>query len=124
MNSFSHDLRYGFRILLKTPAVSAVAILTLALGIGATTAIFTFVNAALLRALPFPAPERLVSISMTKQGEFGDMEASFPNYLDWRAQNRTFEAIAGYAQDGGILYGTDAPQIVSEGIVTATFFTT
>ena len=124
MHSFAQDIRYGFRILAKTPAVTAVAILTLALGIGATTAIFTFVNAALIRALPFPQSDRLVSVSMTKQGEFGEMEASFPNYLDWRTQNHTFEVMAGYSQDGGILFGGDAPQIISEGIVTANFFST
>src|SRR5438105_608742 len=123
MNTLLQDLRYGFRLLLKSPGITTVAIVTLALGIGATTAIFTFVNAALIRALPFRDPQRLVSVSMTKGGEFGEMEASYPNYLDWKAQNTVFESVAGYTQDGGILYGTE-PQLVSEGMVSGDFFST
>ena len=69
MNGFLHDVRCGFRILLKTPIVSIVAIVTLALGIGVTTAIFTFVDAGLLRTLNFPNPDQLVQITMAKHGE-------------------------------------------------------
>src|SRR5438067_12175207 len=123
MNTLLQDLRYGFRLLLKSPSITAVAIVTLALGIGETTAVFTSVNAALIRALPLRDPQRLVKVSMTKGGEFGEMEASYPNYLDWKAQNTVFESVAGYTQTGGILYGAE-PQLVSEGMVSGDFFST
>jgi len=94
------DLRYSLRVLLKSPAFTTVVLLTLALGIGANTAIFSFANGILLRPLPYPESDRLAVLDETafKRG-INSMDVSFPNYLDWRQQNSVFEDI-------GIYYGT------------------
>ncbi len=85
------DLRYGARMLIKQPGFSAIAVLTLALGIGANAAVFSFVNAFLLRPLPFKQPDQLVHLWGTdrRQG-FDQLRVSLPNYLDWKAQNTVF----------------------------------
>jgi putative ABC transport system permease protein len=89
------DLRYGFRMLRRRPGFTAVAVLTLALGIGANSAIFSVVNAVLLRPLPYPEPERLVSVyESLPQGGTGSV--SVPNLTDWRAQSDVFTGIAAY----------------------------
>jgi putative ABC transport system permease protein len=89
------DLRYGFRMLRRRPGFTAVAVMTLALGIGANSAIFSVVNAVLLRPLPYPQPERLVSLyESLPQGGTGSVSA--PNLLDWRAQSDVFKGIAAY----------------------------
>jgi predicted permease len=93
MESLVRDIRYGIRSLLKRPGFTAVAIITLALGIGANTAMFSIVNAVLLRPLPYEEPDRLVWMS-----EFGDEVAnrwvSYPNFVDWRDRNHSFEAMS------------------------------
>ena len=95
MHFFWQDLRYGFRSLLRNPGFSAVAILTLALGIGPNSAIFTLVNAVLLKPLPMPEPNRVVMIWQTllKSG-FDQMPVSPDDYLDWKQQSRSFENMA------------------------------
>src|SRR5437016_7965343 len=98
MFSLSQDVRYGVRMLVKKPGFTAVAVLTLALGIGANTAIFSLVNAALLRALPYPDAERLV-VLRESVGDQGFGAISYQNFLDWQAQNTTFEAMADYSTD-------------------------
>ena len=97
METLLKDIRYGIRNLLKHPTFAATALITLAIGIGANTTIFSFVNGILLRPLPYPASERLVVINETalKRG-IASMSISFPNFLDWRAQNHVFEDIAAY----------------------------
>ena len=90
-----NDLRFAFRQLLKNPAFSVVAVLTLALGIGANTAIFSVVNAVLLRPLPYPESDRLVWLS-ERSPSFPTMSVSYPNFIDWRAQQTVFEQIGVY----------------------------
>ena len=87
------DLRYTIRVLLARPGFTAVAVLTLALGIGANTAIFTVVNAVLLRPLPFDEPDRLVLLA-ERTTQLPTVTTSWPNYVDWRDGSRSFEAVA------------------------------
>jgi predicted permease len=93
MNTLLHDLRYGLRVLVKNPGFTTVAVLTLALGIGATTAIFSVVYGVLLRSLPYPKPEQLVSIKeVAADGHL--MQFTDPNFDDLRAANRSFVGMA------------------------------
>ncbi len=124
MNTLLHDARYGFRLLLKTPGVSTFAVLALALGIGATTAIFTFVNAALLRPLPYPESQRLVDVDMTKKGVERRMELAYPTWKDLRDQNQSFTALAAYTQNSAILYGGAAPERIFGAYISNNFFAT
>ena len=95
MGQLYRDLRYGLRALRRRPGFTAVAVLTLALGIGANSAIFSVVNAVLLKPLPYPEPERLVSVyESLPQGGTGSV--SVPNLVDWRAQSDVFTGIAAY----------------------------
>ena len=86
MASLAQDLRYGVRVLLKSPVFTAIAVLTLGLGIGATTAIFSVVNSILLRPLPYQDAGRLVSLSETKLPQFPQFSIAPGNFLDWRKQ--------------------------------------
>jgi hypothetical protein len=95
MTTVFQDLRYGARMLLKTPALTFTVILALALGIGANTAIFSVINAVLLRPLPFEDPDRLMFLTETNAN--GDeMSLAYPNFADWRSQNHSFEKIGVY----------------------------
>ena len=96
MDTFWHDIRYGLRTLGRSPGFLAVAVLTLALGIGANTAIFSVVDAVLLRPLPFRAPDQLVALFETESAP-GSYPLTGTDYLDWRAQNQTFEDMATYS---------------------------
>ncbi|HEY5037282.1 MAG TPA: hypothetical protein VII74_09150, partial [Chthoniobacterales bacterium] len=91
------DLHYAIRMLLKSPGFTLIAIVALALGIGANTAIFSVVNAVLLRPLPFPQSDRLVMVWQTnpeaKKLGFDQAPCSFPDFLDWRAQAKSFQAL-------------------------------
>src|ERR1044072_9658055 len=100
MGTLFQDLRYGLRMLFKKPAFTAVAVMTLALGIGANSTIFSFVNGILLRPLPYQNPERLMMLDETasKRG-ISSMDVSFPNFADWREQNHVFEDLAAYQGD-------------------------
>ena len=91
--NMAQDVRYGARTLRKSPGFAAVAILTLALGIGANTALFSVVNGVLLSPLPYPNPEQLVTIHESKPN-FATGSISFPNFLDWQKDNRTFSGMA------------------------------
>ncbi len=92
LEEFLQDLRYGARLLLKTPGVSLIAVITLALGIGGTTAIFTVVNAFLFRPLPYSDPDQLVMIDSQYRGQ--SVGVSFPDFEDWRRQNNSFSDMA------------------------------
>jgi putative ABC transport system permease protein len=123
METLFKDMRYALRVLTKRPAFSAIVIITLALGIGANTAIFTVVDAALLRGLPYKNPERLIQVwENTTQGKTNQREASYPDFIDWKTSNRTFESMAGFSQAGLILNGSDASEMIAGGRVSAEFF--
>ena len=95
MGTIFKDIHYGIRSLGKHPGFTAVALITLALGIGANTAIFSVVNAVLLRPLPFDDPERIVWVWDT-QPQLSLAPTSLPDFLDWKEQNRSFEHLAAY----------------------------
>ncbi len=99
MQMLWQDLRYGLRMLMKRPGFTLIAVITLALGIGATTAIFSVVNAVLLRPLPYPGAERLLSVG--QQYKSGVAGAGEPKFLFWREQSQSFEAMAAYSSYGG-----------------------
>ncbi len=121
------DLRYGVWMLWKNPGFTLVAILTLGLGIGANTAIFSVVNAVLLRPLPYRTPDQLVKVwgSNARQGS-QPLTASMPDYLDWRDRNQVFEQMAVFSFVGGSgnLVGGDGPERVSGLRVSASLFPT
>lgn len=121
LESFLQDLRYGFRTLIKTPGFAAVAILTLALGIGANTAIFSVVNAVVLNPLPYHDPDQLV-VLFQKYSEFPKGSISYPNFLDWQRMNKSFTAMAGYRNSGYSLYGQGEPERLHGEMISAGFF--
>jgi putative ABC transport system permease protein len=122
MQTLWQDLRYGVRMSMKQPGFTLIAILMLALGIGANTAIFTVVDAALLRALPYKAPERLYHLwEATPQKEYAQREFSYPDFLDYQ-QNRVFEEIAAYRGDAALLTGRGEPELVMTPAASANFF--
>jgi predicted permease len=116
----SQDLRYGLRQLLRSPAFTIAAALTIALGVGANTAIFSVVNAVLLRPLPYPSPDRLVSIRETT--ERGENVVSPPNFEDFRAQRVLFEAAAATYNNSVALTGEGAAEQLLGAAATEDFF--
>jgi predicted permease len=115
------DLRFGLRMLAKSPGFAAVAILTLALGIGANTALFSVVNGVLLNPLPYPQPEQLVTLHESKPN-FDAGSISFPNFRDWQKENRTFSMMAVSRQYSFNLTGKgDAEQLKAQ-FVSSDFF--
>jgi putative ABC transport system permease protein len=119
-----HDLRFAFRQLLKNPGFTAVALLTLALGIGANTAIFSVVRSVLLRPLPFKEPERLVTVWERNPGRGYDLNNVAPaTFADWKAQNQVFESMAACSIDQGLnLTGTGEPERITAVPVSANLF--
>jgi putative ABC transport system permease protein len=119
----ANEFRYALRQLIKTPGFTLVAVLTLALGIGANSAIFSVVDAVLLRPLPFPHPEQLVMIWGTSARDGTARETgSFPDLYDFRAQSRSFSAIAAYSSAGSILNGPGDAQELTGVAVNGDFF--
>jgi putative ABC transport system permease protein len=123
MNSLWHDIRYALRVLAKQPGFTAVVILTLALGIGANTAIFSVVNAVVLEPLPFTESQRLVDIHGI-DAHLGDLHRSlsYPDFADYRAQNRTLESAAVYDKSTMTLTGSGEPLHMEANFVSASLF--
>src|SRR5262245_10239771 len=107
-HSTMNDLKFAFRQLLKNPGFTAVAVLTLALGIGANTAIFSVIHAVLLKPLPYPDSERLVWLAERGPNWDGG-PISYPNFTDWRAQQTVFEHIGVYKWNNFVLTGREEP---------------
>src|SRR5258705_2725178 len=122
MKSLLQDLRYAVRTMLNKPGFTLIAVITLALGIGGSTAIFTVVDAALLRSLPYRSPDRLYHLfESTPQKEFAQREFSYPDFQDYQ-QNQVLEGLAAYAGGGGIMSGRGEPERVFAPAATANFF--
>ncbi|MCI0486738.1 MAG: ABC transporter permease [Blastocatellia bacterium] len=122
MNNLFQDLRYAIRMLLKKPGFTVIAVLTLALGIGANTAIFTVVDAALLKGLPYEDPDRLFHLwETTPQKEYSQREASYPDYQDWQ-KNQAFDSMAAYTGGMATMTGRGDPERVASPSATANFF--
>jgi putative ABC transport system permease protein len=121
MQRLWQDLRYGARMLLKNPGITFVVILALALGIGANTAIFSVVNAVLLRPLPYEESDRLVFLN-ERSPVIEEMSISYPNFTDWRNQNHVFEKIAVYNRQSYNLTGAGEAERIITGQVSADLF--
>ncbi|MDQ3805913.1 MAG: ABC transporter permease [Acidobacteriota bacterium] len=122
MGTLFNDIRYGARTLWKTPGFTGVAVLALALGIGANSAIFSVVNSVLLRPLPYRDPDRLVFVMENFQQQ--DSSVSYPNFADWREQNRVFEQLAASRVTSFNLTGAGEAERLQGRMVTANFFHT
>jgi putative ABC transport system permease protein len=125
MNSFTQDLRYGLRSLLKTPGFTLVAVLTLALGVGANAAIFSVLEAVVLRDLPYQDPDRLAVLWTRNIQQNLPDGSSFLNFRDWKAQSREFENMAAYVRPEftrGTLAGGSEPERIYVGLVGDGFF--
>jgi putative ABC transport system permease protein len=115
------DLRFGLRMLLKKPGFTLIAVFTIALGIGANTAIFSVVNAVLLRPLPYPSAERIVAIQeISKEGK--RIQVTPANFLDWRAQNTVFEHLSAILTRGSNLAGDEGAERIDLAVTSADFF--
>ncbi len=121
MNTLWQDIRFAVRMLLKNWSVTAIIVVVLALGIGANTAIFSVVNAALLRPLPYADPDKLVRLSEDSPN-VPQMSISYPNFLDWREQNKIFSGIAAMQFRSLNLTGTGEPERLAGRAVSAELF--
>ena len=123
MTTLLQDVRFGLRVLRKRPGFTAVALAVLALGVGANTAIFSVVNAVLLRPLPYPGAERVIAFSgVNPQKGITDSNLSAPDFAEWKAQGRAFEALALYAAGSANMTGGDEPERVAVAYVGPDFF--
>src|SRR6202171_3114460 len=121
MMSFRQDVRYGFRVLGKNPGFTAIAILTLALGIGANTSLFSVVNGVLLNPLPFPNPDELVAV-YAKSPTFQESSIAYPNFLDWQKDNLSFASLCAFRSDDYNMVGAGEPERVHIHQISAEFF--
>src|SRR5262245_46297954 len=111
MQTLWQDLRYGARMLLKNPGFTLVAVITLALGVRAHTAIFISVNAVLLRPLPYPDAGQLTQVWERDLARGGyDITASMPDYLEWRGRNQSFAHLAAYSTNDYNISGDEEPE--------------
>ncbi|MHB8484279.1 MAG: ABC transporter permease [Candidatus Acidiferrales bacterium] len=126
MNALMQDIRYGIRMLAKSPGFTVVAVLTLALGIGANTAIFSVINSVLLEPLPFKNPAQLVDLRETESAP-GNFPLDGADYLDWQAQNKTFSSMSLYSYSSSLSYsagGGGVPEAAAAVATQANFFDT
>jgi putative ABC transport system permease protein len=121
METLFQDIRYGVRVLLKGRAVTAIAVLALTLGIGATTAIFSVINAILIKPLPYPDPDRIVRI-YERSPQFDQMSISYPNFLDWQQQSQVFEEMSVFRYQGFNITGQQGPERIQGRLISASFF--
>jgi predicted permease len=121
MNGFLQDVRYAVRQFAKTPGLTAIVVITIALGVGANTALFSVVNAVLLNPLPYPQPDQLVTLHESKPN-FEHGSVSFPNFRDWRKENHTFSAMAISRGDAFSLTGVGEATQVNGELVASDFF--
>src|SRR5260370_37868017 len=121
MISFWQDVRHGLRVLAKNPGFTAIAILTLALGIGANTALFAVVTGVLLNPLPFPNPDALLAV-YAKTSAFGHSSISYPNFLDWRKDNTSFSSLGVFRSEDYNLTGAGAPERLHGHMISADLF--
>src|SRR5262245_49980065 len=124
MNAFFQDLRYGFRILLKSPGMTAVAIIALAMGIGANTAIFSVVHAVLLRSYPYADGDRLAIVWENRKSGKGNPQnvINLGNFYDWKEQNTVFSDMAAFFDLNSNLTGDGEPEEVPGQIATTNLF--
>ena len=122
MHTLWQDLRYTVRMMAGNRGFTAVAVLALALGIGANSVIFSVVNAVLLRSLPYPEPDRIVMVFESDLKKQSQEAIAGANFLDWREQNQVFENLAAYRQDTFSLTGTDRPERAWGVVTTASLF--
>jgi predicted permease len=123
VRNFWQDVRYGLRVLSKSSGFAAVAILTLALGIGANTALFSVVNGVLLNPLPFPNPDQLLAV-YSRTSAFGESSISYPNFLDWHKDNKTFSSLSAFRSEDYNMAGAGEPERLHGHMVSADFFAT
>ncbi len=121
MSTLTEDIRYGVRMLRKGPGFTLVVVLTLALGIGANTALFSVVNGVLLHPLPYPDPDQLVTLHESKPN-FDTGSISYPNFRDWQKENKTFSAMAISRGSSVGLTGNGEPEQVSAELISSDFF--
>src|SRR5690349_8785288 len=126
MQTLWHDLRYGVRMLAKNPAFTAVAVLTLALGIGANTAIFSYIDAWIIKPLPYPQANRLMVLQShdRKKGWTRNNVTSTADFLDFQKQNTSFEHTAAWTSWNFNLTGDGPPELVEGGRVSWNYFDT
>ena len=121
MATFWQDVRFGFRLLWKNSGFAAIAILTLGLGIGVNTALFSVVNGVLLNPLPFPDPDKLVAL-YAKTSSFEQSSIAYLNFLDWQREAHSFTALSGFRSDDFNLTGAGEPERLHGHMITAEFF--
>jgi len=121
VETFRHDLRFALRLFARNPGFALLAVVALALGIGANTAVFSVVDAVLIKPLPFPNPDALVFVYDT-QPFCATCPASYPKYVDWRDQNAVFDAVGGYSPGSSVMTGKGTPERIRTARVTATLF--
>jgi hypothetical protein len=117
----AQDLRFGLRMLARNPGFTAVAVLTLALSIGANTALFSVVNGVLLKPLPYWQPDRLVAL-YGRNATFTETSISYPNFLDWVRDNRSFSSLSAYRADEFNLTGMGEAERVPAEMISASLF--